>query len=77
MKYFVLFLFAPLVVLAAPTDPIDLGDLTVKGEIRRPTTRFYQLKSMHPSQLEEFSQLSFEELEARLLKPAVEDKDVK
>ena len=49
---------------------IDLGELKVKGDVRRPSTIFYQLKSLHNSQLLELSDLSFTEFESELLQPA-------
>lgn len=52
---------------AGALDVIDLGELKVKGDIRRPSVQFYQLKSLHAKQLQELSELSFEEFEKRLL----------
>ncbi len=46
---------------------IDLGELNIKGDVRRPSVAFYQLKSMHESQLLEISEISFMEFEKYLL----------
>jgi hypothetical protein len=63
---------ATLVLMASAAradEAIDLGELKVKGDIRRPSVQFFQLKSLHAKQLQELSELSFEEFENQLLHP--------
>lgn len=50
----------------AGDDIVDLGELKVKGEVRRPSVEFYQLKSLRERQLEELSELTFVEFEKLL-----------
>ncbi len=54
---------------AFANEVIDLGELKVKGDIRRPSVQFFQLKSLHAKQLQELSELSFDEFEKELLHP--------
>ena len=59
---------------AFASEVIDLGELKVKGDIRRPSIQFFQLKSLHAKQLQELSELSFAEFEKELLNPKKETK---
>lgn len=63
------FFFLSLLAAANASESIDLGELKVQGDIRRPAVEFYQLKSLHSTQLKDLSELSFNELERDLLKP--------
>jgi hypothetical protein len=71
MKRWILLSILPLSVSAAAAaaapEVIDLGELKVKGDIRRPSIHFYQLKSLHAKQLQELSELTFTEFEKELL----------
>jgi len=52
---------------AEDSQVIDLGVIKVKGDLRRPTTEFYQLKALKPEQLKEISELSFSQFESKIL----------
>ncbi len=69
--YFGIFLAMLVTVAVKASEVIDLGELKVKGDIRRPSVQFYQLKSLHAKQLQELSELSFDEFEKELLKEEV------
>ncbi len=51
----------------ADKRPLDLGELKVEGELRKPSVSFYQLKSLHNTQLKQLSELSFDDFEKQLL----------
>lgn len=73
MKSLAIFLISFLIgsfAIADEKSPIDLGELKVKGDVRRPSIEFYHLSSMHSSQLQRLSELSFKQFEDELLKPA-------
>jgi len=52
---------------ADDSQVIDLGVIKVQGDLRRPTTEFYQLKGLKPEQLKEISELSFSQFESKIL----------
>ncbi len=48
-------------------DVIELGELKVQGEVRRPSVDIYHLKALSSQQLETLATLSFVEFEKQLL----------
>lgn len=72
MKYLLL-IYALGGPLSFAKEAIDLGELKVKGDMRRPSVQHYQLKSLHSRQLLEISELTFAEFEKELLKSLAEE----
>ncbi len=55
-------------MMAHSKEVMDLGELKIQGDVRKPSVDFYQLKTLHPDQIKELSELSFKEFEKELLK---------
>lgn len=55
---------------AARSKVVDLGQLEVKGDVRRPSVEFYQLHAMKEDQRKELSEATFRDFEKALLSPA-------
>lgn len=67
MKFELLFVILAFSFAVGAQDVLELGELRIQGDIRRPTVDFYHLKSLSPQQVEELAAYTFEEFEKQLL----------